>query len=110
MDIIYQWVFSNFVSVTDKDFPGNIITSLNYQLSARSGSAFASTTGVVSLPYPELSDFVNFGDVNNAHLQQWVEEALGKGFVAAIKAGLAKQIERQLNSPNKQLPKSFQSA
>jgi hypothetical protein len=43
-------------------------------------------------------------------LQQWVEEALGKGFVAAIKAGLAKQIERQLNSPNKQLPKSFQSA
>jgi len=110
MNIVYQWVFSNFVSITDKDFPGNIITSVNYQLIARSGSAFASTSGVVNFPYPELADFVSFSDVNQAHVQDWVESALGADFVQNIKDGLTVQISKQLTQPVNQLPNSFQTA
>ena len=110
MNIVYQWVFSNFVSITDKDFPGNIITSVNYQLIARSGTAFASTSGVVSFPFPELADFVNFTDVNQAHIQNWVQSALGDNVVQNMKDGLALQIAKQVKPTVNQLPNSFKTA
>jgi hypothetical protein len=108
MSISYQWVFSNFLSKTDKDFPGNIIASVNYQLIARSGSAVASTTGVCHLGSPELADFIEFEDVRNHHLQEWVESALGARTVGGLKAGLAVDIKKQTDKPIKQLPKTFQ--
>lgn len=108
MNIVYQWVFSNFVSITDKDFPGNIITSVNYQLIARSGAASASTSGVLHLEAPELADFVNFHDVTQPHLEAWAAAGLGKDGVQTVKDGLAEQIVKQVNSKSNHLPKSFQ--
>ena len=107
MSINYQWVFSNFASVTDKDFPGNIISSINYQLNARSGSYIASTTGVCHLGSPELADFVTFEKVSHPLLQKWVESALGEQRVTSLKSGLAADIKKQSNKPIKQLPKTF---
>jgi hypothetical protein len=107
MNINYQWSFSNFNSVTDKDFPGNIIASVNYQLNARCGTAIATTAGVVHLPSPELADFVKFENVTPSHVQDWVEGALGAARVNLMKDGLARQIEKQLKKPVRQLPNSF---
>lgn len=108
MNVVYQWVFSNFVSNADKDFPGNIITSVNFQLIARSGGAFASTSGVINLGSPELADFVNFHDVTQSHLESWAVAGLGANGVQSLKEGLAAELAKQVNSSSAQLPKSFQ--
>jgi hypothetical protein len=108
MDIVYQWVFSNFTSMTDKDFPGNIISSVNYQLNARSGRHMASTSGVCHFAFPELADFVTFEKVTQSLLQKWVESSLGPNQLDSLKSGLAADIKKQSNKPIKQLPKTFQ--
>jgi hypothetical protein len=104
MTISYQWIFPVIVANNKPDFPGKVVTQFNWQIKARDGNATASTSGVVPLGSPEISDFILYDKVGAGTLQKWAENFIGENNVLSIKRGLAEEISAQLNKPQKQLP------
>lgn len=109
MTITYKWIINDTASVLETDqFHSYVIYSVNWTLTASSGTAFASTSGKTRIGDASVLDFTPYNDVTNEQLISWVESALGEDTVNTMKAALAAEVEKQLKSPLIHLPLAAQ--
>lgn len=105
MTITYKWIINNTASILEADqFHSYVIYSVNWTLTASSGAAVASTSGKTRIGDADVIDFTPYNEVTTEQLISWVESALGESTVNTMKAALAAQVEKQLNSPLNNLP------
>lgn len=105
MTITYKWIINDTTSILEKDqFQSYVIISVNWTLTASSGTAFSSTSGKTAIGDASVLDFTPYNEVTAEQITSWVQSALGEATVETMKAALAAQVEKQLNSPLIHLP------
>jgi hypothetical protein len=106
MEIVYNWVVSamNEYPKTSDDLI-DVVFTVHWRRNATAivddKTYFADTYGALGVPAPSPEDFTPYPDLTFEQVCGWLEAGLN---TAEIDAGLAKNIENQINPPVLQLP------
>jgi len=106
MAIVYNWVVSSMDEYpTTPDNLDDVVFNVNWRRQATEvvddKTYFAEDYSGLLVPAPAPEDFTPYPDLTFEQVCGWLEEGLD---TAAIDAGLAQQIERQINPPTISLP------
>jgi len=100
----YTWGFPVLGVTFSEDSLTNVISTVNWTLTATEDAYTSYVYGSVGLTAPSPATFTPYDQVTEAQVQAWTEEALGAEQVEKYKANLAAQIETQKNPPTGNLP------
>lgn len=106
MAIVYNWVVSSMQEYpkTSDDLT-DVVFIVNWRRTATEivddKTFYADTYGALSVPAPDPADFTPYPDLTFDQVCGWLDAGLD---VTAIDAGLATQIEQQINPPVVSLP------
>lgn len=106
MAIVYNWVVSSMQEYpkTSDDLT-DVVFIVNWRRTATEivddKTFYADTYGALSVPAPDPADFTPYPDLTFDQVCGWLDAGLD---VTAIDAGLATQIEQQINPPVVTLP------
>lgn len=106
MAIVYNWVVSSMNEYpTTPDGLDDVVFVVNWRRNATEivddKTYYADVYGQLSVPAPSPEDFTPYPDLTFDQVCGWLEAGLD---TAALDAGLAQQIENQINPPVVQLP------
>lgn len=106
MAIVYNWVISSMQEYpTTPDGLDDVVFVINWRRNATKvvgdKTYFSDTYGADGVPAPSPADFTPYADLTFEQVCGWLEATLN---VEAIDAGLAQNIENQINPPVIQLP------
>ena len=104
MAINYAWDVSTVDTYPTKDSNADVVYNVHWRLTATddtnkdsNGNYWtANMYGSQSLDTDSISSFVEFGSLDAAKVQGWVEAALTADTVTAMKAGLDAQIAEKI--------------
>jgi hypothetical protein len=99
LDINYTWTINPLEAYPTAEGETDVVFVAHWQLHAITGSYVASSIGTQSLTYTAGTPFTPFNELTLEQVTGWVKNAMGEGRVAELKAGLATQIENQINPP-----------
>ena len=102
----FNWVISSMDEYpTTPDDLTDVVFTVHYRRNATTEvdgkTYFADTYSTVSLPAPSPENFTPYENLTEETVIGWLEEMLN---TEAIDAGLAQQIENQINPPVVSLP------
>ena len=75
----------------------DVVFTVHWTLSATDGTYTGSVYGSIGVTLTEGGTFTPFADLTKAQVIGWVHSAMGEEQVAACEAGVAGQIESQIN-------------
>jgi hypothetical protein len=104
MSLEYVWSFPQLNVVFDEDGMEDVVTHINWVLTAVDGDYSVYCYGVVGVGAPDPQSFIPYQQLTEAEVQAWTEQALGQEQVDAYKANLAAQINEQINPKSGPLP------
>jgi hypothetical protein len=118
MALTYTWGFPALGVTFNEDNLTNVISTVNWTLTAKEDNYVSSVYGSVGLAAPSPATFTPYDEVTEEQVQTWTEDAInaqggpgsrgnqddGLTNVERMKAGLAAQIETQKNPPSGNLP------
>jgi hypothetical protein len=99
LDINYTWTINPLEAYPTQAGETDVVFTAHWQLHATTGSYIATSIGTQGLTYTAGTPFTPFNELTLEQVTGWVETAMGEGRVAELKAGLATQIENQINPP-----------
>lgn len=110
MAIIFNWVVSAMNEYpTTPDGLDDVVFTVHWRRNATEivgdKTYFADTYGALSVPAPDPDDVTPYEDLTFDQVCGWLEAGLD---TAALDAGLAQQIENQINPPVISLPLPWQ--
>jgi len=74
-----EWVI-NKGEVLNKLGETQVISSVEWQLTARDGEKYAVRTGIQQLDTTDLTGFTSFDEVTQTQLSTWVQNAMGQKY------------------------------
>lgn len=98
-NINYTWTINPLEAYPTASGETDVVFTAHWQLHAITGSYIATSIGTQALTYTAGTPFTPFNNLTLEQVTGWVETAMGEGGVAELKAGLATQIENQINPP-----------
>lgn len=106
MAIVFNWVISAMSEYpTIPDGLDDVVFVVNWRRNATKvvgdKTYFSDTYGAQPIPAPDPEDFTPYEDLTFEQVCGWLEASMD---VPAIDAGLAQNIENQINPPVVQLP------
>lgn len=103
-DINYTWTINPLEAYPTAEGETDVVFIAHWQLHATTGSYMATSIGTQALTYEAGTPFTPFNELTLAQVSGWVENAMGEETLTQLKAGLATQIENQINPPTVTLP------
>ena len=102
MDIVYNWVVSSMEEYPKTaDDLTDVVCVVHWRRNATDGQYFADVYDSLPVPAPSPEDFTPYPDLTFDQVCGWLEAGLD---TASLDAGLAMQIENQINPPIISLP------
>ena len=99
LDINYNWTINPLEAYPTQAGETDVVFVAHWQLHATTGSYSAVSIGTQALTYEAGTSFTPFNELTLEQVTGWVENAMGEETVLELKAGLATQIEDQINPP-----------
>lgn len=99
LDINYNWAINPLEAYPTQAGETDVVFVAHWQLHATTGSYSAISIGTQALTYEAGTSFTPFNELTLEQVSGWVETAMGEERVTELKAGLATQIEDQINPP-----------
>lgn len=99
LDINYNWTINPLEAYPTQAGETDVVFVAHWQLHATTGSYSATSIGTQALTYEAGTPFTPFNELTLEQVTGWVETAMGEERVLELKAGLATQIENQINPP-----------
>lgn len=103
MAISYSWSFPVLDVIYDEGGLQNVVTTVHWVYTAQDGAYSAQSYGTVALAAPG-QPFINYNDLTEEIVTDWVVNAMGAEQVSAMEASLAAQINAQENPTGGPLP------
>lgn len=100
LDINYNWTINPLEAYPTQADETDVVFIAHWQLHATADSYRATSIGTQGLTYEAGTPFTPFNELTLEQVTGWVETAMGEETVAQLKAGLAVQIENQINPPS----------
>jgi hypothetical protein len=98
--IIYEWSINQLLAKPVEAGLMNVVQIVHWTLrGVGDNNVEAVQSGSCSLPAPDPAAFVPFDDLTASRVGEFVEQAMGLNTVAALKRGIAQQIEDKVNPP-----------
>ena len=98
MAVTYTWIIQQLDCVPQQDGLTNVVQTVHWRMTGVDGEHTAEVYGSVALPGPG-QPFVAYEDLTQAHVEGWVESALGEEQVQEYRQGIASQIAALANPP-----------
>jgi len=89
-----EWII-NKVEVLSKLDQTQVISSVEWRLTAASGENVAVRNGVQQLDTTDLSGFTSFADVTQSQLSTWVQDAMGDKY-KELKLDLIRELDHTM--------------
>lgn len=99
LDINYNWTINPLEAYPTQAGETDVVFVAHWQLHATTGSYSATSIGTQALTYEAGTPFTPFNELTLEQVTGWVETAMGEEILTQLKAGLATQIENQINPP-----------
>ena len=100
LDINYNWTINPLEAYPTQAGETDVVFTAHWQLHATTGSYGATSIGTQGLTYQAGTPFTPFNELTLEQVTGWVETAMGEENLTQLKAGLAIQIENQINPPS----------
>jgi hypothetical protein len=100
LDINYTWTINPLEAYPTQAGETDVVFTAHWQLHATTGSYGATSIGTQGLTYTAGTPFTPFNELTLEQVTGWVENAMGEENLTQLKAGLAIQIENQINPPS----------
>ena len=97
MAIVYTWNVVQMDAYPEKDGLTDVVFVVHWTLSGTDGTYTGSAYGSVGVTLDEGGGYTPFAELTEAQVIGWVQESLGAEQVASLEAGVANQIEQQIN-------------
>jgi len=95
MTIKYTWVISLLDCHTDKDNRHNVVFNIHWRRQAVDGLYLADLYGTTALDYDPYNLFITYADITQAHIETWLESALGSKRITELDRELDRQLAEQ---------------
>lgn len=99
MAITNTWAVNQMDCYPELDGETDVVFNVHWTLTASNGTYEASAYGTQAVTLDPDAPFIPFADLTEAEVIGWVVSAMGAERVAQIEAGLAAQIQAQINPP-----------
>lgn len=94
--MVYTWNVKS-ANILDKGDNTNVITSINWILTATEGEHTVIRTGVQALDTSNISSFTSFSDLTEEQVIGWVETAMGAEKLSEIKLDMNKEMDSKIS-------------
>lgn len=104
MQIYYTWSIDQIKAyplVTNKE---NVICNVGWRLTASNGVDGCSINGSIDIPIGALDNFIDYSDLTEEQVLQWVKDTMGAEIVQQYEDGARSQLEAVINPPIVTLP------
>ena len=95
-----EWII-NKAEVLSKLDETQVISSVEWRLTATSGENFAVRNGVQQLDTTDLNNFTSFADVTQSQLSTWVQDAMGDKY-NELKLDLIRELDHTMTDIHKE--------
>lgn len=99
MPITNTWSINRMDCYPEYEGRTDVVFTAHWLLVGSDGTHVGSTYGSCGLTLDPEASFTPFADLTEEQAIGWVKDALGAEQVAALEAGVAQQIEDQINPP-----------
>lgn len=93
------WVIEQMNCYPTYDNQTDVVFTVHWRANATDGTYNSTVYGTVGVTYEAGSPYTPYADLTQDQVVGWVQAALGQEQVAEIEAGLATQIDNQINPP-----------
>lgn len=97
MAITYTWNVVQMDAYPEKDGLTDVVFTVHWTLSGTDGTYTGGAYGSVGVTLDEGGSYTPYNELTQAQVIGWVQESLGAEQVASLEAGVASQIEQQIN-------------
>lgn len=99
MAITNTWNVVQMDCYPEKDGLTDVVFTIHWTLTAVDGDYTGYAYGSVGVTLDEGSPYTPYADLTQDQVVGWVKDSLGAEQVASLEAGVATQIENQINPP-----------
>jgi hypothetical protein len=99
MELTYNWNFNPLESYPTSSGQTDVVFLVHWQVSGVTGSYTSYIIGTQPVQYNTESVFIPFNELTFDTVYGWVTSSMGEERYNSITAGLAQQIENQINPP-----------
>jgi hypothetical protein len=93
------WIVEQMNCYPTYDNQTDVVFTVHWRANATDGTYNATAYGTAGVTYEAGSPYTPYADLTQSQVVGWVQAALGQEQVDAIEAGLATQIDNQVNPP-----------
>jgi hypothetical protein len=98
MAITYNWGIVQLDAYPEKDGLTDVVFTVHWNLTGDDGEGHTGYAyGSVGVTLDEGGAYTPFSELTQAQVVGWVKDSLGEEQVASLEAGIANQIEQQIN-------------
>ena len=99
MAITNTWNVVQMDAYPEKDGLTDVVFTVHWTLTGTDGTYTGSVYGSVGVTLDEGGTYTPYDELTLDQVVGWVKESLGEEQVASLEAGVATQIENQINPP-----------
>jgi hypothetical protein len=99
MAITYTWNVVQMDAYPEKDGLTDVVFTVHWTLTGTDGTYTGGAYGSVGVTLDEDGGYTPYDELTLEQVVGWVQESLGEEQVASLEAGVAGQIESQINPP-----------
>jgi hypothetical protein len=104
MSITYEWSISQLESYPTFEDYIDVVFNVHWRVHARDDVYETSAYGTQNISYDGNSSFVQYSDLTETMIVNWVKGSMGAKRVASLESSLANTINDQKNPPVVVLP------
>jgi hypothetical protein len=99
MSITNTWVIEQMSCYPTSEGQTDVVFNVAWRVNATDDIYSATVYGTVGVTYVAGSPYTPYADLTQDQVVGWVQTVMGAEQVASIEAGLATQIDNQINPP-----------
>jgi hypothetical protein len=99
MSITTTWIVEQMNCYPTAEGQTDVVFNVHWRVNATDGTYNATFYGTVGVTYEAGSPYTPYVDLTQDQVVGWVQTSMGAEQVASIEAGLATQIDNQVNPP-----------
>ena len=99
MSVTNTWVIEQMNCYPTYDNQTDVVFTVHWRANATDGTYNSTAYGTVGVTYEAGTPYTPYANLTQDQVIGWVQDAMGPEQVAEIEAGLATQIDNQINPP-----------
>ncbi len=95
----YTWIIESLDCIPSIDGQSNVVSCVHWRVNGTDGINNASVYGIQNLIYTSNNPFINYSNLTESVVIEWIQNSMGSEQVLAIQNNLDTQISLLMNPP-----------